>query len=61
MAIVAIIDTGYKTYDYEKKLFPGMGHDLQIFQGERLDIAGKKLKPEIARIREEKSATATCS
>jgi len=42
MAIVAIIDTGYKTYDYEKKLFPGMGHDLQIFQGERLDIPGKK-------------------
>lgn len=42
MAIVAIIDTGYKTYDYEKKLFPGMGYNLQFFQGERTDVPAKQ-------------------
>ena len=42
MAIVAIIDTGYKTYDYEKKLFPGMGYELQIFEGERMDVPAKR-------------------
>ena len=42
MAIVAIIDTGYKSYDYEKELFPGMGYDLQIFPGERVDIPAKQ-------------------
>ena len=42
MAIVAIIDTGYKTYDYEKELFAGMGYALQIFEGERLDVPAKR-------------------
>jgi len=42
MAIVAIIDTGYRTYDYEKELFAGMGYDLQIFPGERVDIPAKQ-------------------
>ena len=42
MAIVAIIDTGYKTYDYEKELFAGMGYELQIFEGERVDVPAKR-------------------
>ncbi|KPL20980.1 MAG: hypothetical protein AMS23_10070, partial [Bacteroides sp. SM1_62] len=42
MAIVAIIDTGYRSYDYEKELFAGMGYELQIFQGERVDIPAKR-------------------
>lgn len=42
MAIVAIIDTGYATYDYEKELFPGMGYELKIFQGERVDVPAKQ-------------------
>lgn len=42
MAIVAIIDTGYATYDYEKELFPGMGYELEIFQGERVDVPAKQ-------------------
>ena len=42
MAIVAIIDTGYRSYEYEKELFAGMGYELQIFQGERVDIPAKK-------------------
>jgi D-3-phosphoglycerate dehydrogenase len=42
MAIVAIIDTGYKTYDYEKDLFGNMGYELQIFQGERTDVPAKR-------------------
>lgn len=42
MAIVAIIDTGYRSYDYEKELFAGMGYELQIFPGERVDIPAKQ-------------------
>jgi len=42
MAIVAIIDTGYRSYDYEKELFTGMGYELQIFPGERVDIPAKQ-------------------
>jgi D-3-phosphoglycerate dehydrogenase len=42
MAIVAIIDTGYKSYEYEKKLFAGMGYALQIFQGDRVDVTAKR-------------------
>jgi D-3-phosphoglycerate dehydrogenase len=42
MAIVAIIDTGYASYDYEKELFPGMGYELQIFPGERVDVPAKQ-------------------
>ncbi len=42
MAIVAIIDTGYATYDYEKELFPGMGYELKIFEGERVDVPAKQ-------------------
>jgi D-3-phosphoglycerate dehydrogenase len=42
MAIVAIIDTGYRSYDYEIELFAGMGYDLQIYQGERVDIPSKQ-------------------
>jgi D-3-phosphoglycerate dehydrogenase len=42
MAIVAIIDTGYRSYDYEKELFAGMGYELQIFDGERVDVPAKR-------------------
>jgi D-3-phosphoglycerate dehydrogenase len=42
MAIVAIIDTGYRSYDYEKELFAGLGYKVQIFQGERADFTGKR-------------------
>jgi len=42
MAVVAIIDTGYASYDYEKELFPGMGYELKIFQGERVDVPAKQ-------------------
>ncbi len=41
MAIVAIIDTGYRSYDYEQELFAGLGYELQIFQGDRLDVPAK--------------------
>ena len=33
MAIISIIDTGYKSYSYEKKLFKKHGYDLQIYHG----------------------------
>jgi D-3-phosphoglycerate dehydrogenase len=42
MAVVAIIDTGYRSYEYEKELFGGMGYELKIFQGERADVAAKR-------------------
>lgn len=42
MAIVAIIDTGYASYDYEKDLYPGMGYNLEIFDGERTDVPAKR-------------------
>ena len=42
MAIVAIIDSGYRSYDYEKELFAGMGYELQIFEGERVDVPAKR-------------------
>ena len=42
MAIVAIIDTGYKSYEYEQELFGGMGYELKIFQGERADVPAKR-------------------
>ena len=42
MAVVAIIDTGYKSYAYEKELFGGMGYELKIFQGERGDVPAKQ-------------------
>ena len=42
MAIVAIIDSGYESYEYEKELFGGMGYDLEIFQGDRTDIPAKR-------------------
>ncbi|MBS3775416.1 MAG: C-terminal binding protein [Bacteroidales bacterium] len=38
---IAILDTGYESYDYEKKLFKEAGYDLEIFTGERHDRAGK--------------------
>jgi D-3-phosphoglycerate dehydrogenase len=42
MAIVAIIDTGYRSYDYEKELFAGIGYELQIFEGDRVDVPAKR-------------------
>jgi D-3-phosphoglycerate dehydrogenase len=42
MDIVAIIDTGYASYEYEKELFGGMGYELKIFQGDRTDITAKR-------------------
>jgi D-3-phosphoglycerate dehydrogenase len=42
MAIVAIVDTGYKSYAYEKDLFGGMGYELKLFQGERTDVEAKR-------------------
>lgn len=33
MATISIIDTGYKSYSYEKKLFKKNGYNLQIYHG----------------------------
>lgn len=38
---IAILDTGYESYDYEKRLFEESGYELEIFSGERNDRAGK--------------------
>jgi D-3-phosphoglycerate dehydrogenase / 2-oxoglutarate reductase len=38
---VAILDTGYENYTYEKKLISRHGYTLQIFKGEKSDISAK--------------------
>ncbi|MBN2410212.1 hypothetical protein JXQ31_00885 [candidate division KSB1 bacterium] len=40
---VAILDTGYDSYDYEQELFTDAGYRLEIFPGKRHDREGKKL------------------
>ncbi len=39
---VAILDTGYESYEYEQKLLTEAGYTLEIFSGARHDRAGKK-------------------
>ncbi|MBN2412353.1 hypothetical protein JXQ31_11730 [candidate division KSB1 bacterium] len=39
---VAILDTGYDSYEYEQKLFTDAGFNLEIFYGERHDREGKR-------------------
>ncbi len=41
MAYIAILDTGYRSYDYEQELFARHGYELRLYQGERLDIRAK--------------------
>ncbi|MCF8335352.1 MAG: C-terminal binding protein [Bacteroidales bacterium] len=41
---IVILDTGYESYDYEKKLFGEAGYELEIFTGERNDRTGKIAK-----------------
>jgi D-3-phosphoglycerate dehydrogenase len=41
MAFIAIIDTGYRSYDYEKNLFARHGYDTRLYQGDRADIGAK--------------------
>jgi D-3-phosphoglycerate dehydrogenase len=38
---VAILDTGYESYEYEKRILEEAGYELQIFSGERNDRPGK--------------------
>jgi D-3-phosphoglycerate dehydrogenase len=38
---IAILDTGYDSYEYEKRLFTGAGYELEIFSGGRHDREGK--------------------
>ncbi len=38
---IAILDTGYESYEYEKRIFEETGYELQIFSGERNDREGK--------------------
>lgn len=38
---VAILDTGYKSYAYEKDLLGKHGYTLQIFEGNKVDSASK--------------------
>jgi len=40
---VAVLDTGYDSYDYEQELFTDAGYKIEIFPGERYDREGKKL------------------
>ncbi len=42
MPIIAILDTGYKTYTYEKQLFKTHGYDLQLYKGDPLDTSAKQ-------------------
>lgn len=44
--LIVILDTGYKSYQYEKKLFNNAGFDLRLFPGGRND---RKAKLEFAR------------
>ncbi|MDJ0830223.1 MAG: C-terminal binding protein [Desulfobacterales bacterium] len=36
-----VIDSGYASYDYERKLFEAQGFEFQVFQGDRHDRKGK--------------------
>lgn len=38
---IVVLDTGYESYDYEKKLFPKHGYQLEIFEGDRNDRQGR--------------------
>ncbi len=42
MARIAILDTGYKSYDYEKALFERSGFQLDIYDGEQQDVSAKR-------------------
>jgi len=39
---IAILDTGYKTYDYEKNLFQEHGYALRLYMGDPNDTAAKR-------------------
>lgn len=41
MAFIAIIDTGYRSYDYEKGLFARNGYELCFYHGDPGDISAK--------------------
>jgi len=38
---IAVLDTGYESFEYEEKLFTNAGYQLEIFPGERHDRKGK--------------------
>ena len=42
MPAIAILDTGYKSYAYEKELFERSGFSLQLYQGEHDPIAKRE-------------------
>jgi D-3-phosphoglycerate dehydrogenase len=46
MSYIAVIDTGYSSYEYEKKLFEEQGFVLKLFKGDPHDY---NLKYEFAR------------
>lgn len=42
MKIITILDTGYKSYAYEKELFERHGYALQLYQGDPSDTTAKR-------------------
>ena len=38
---IAILDTGYPSFEYERSLFESNGYELCVFPGEKGDVAGK--------------------
>ncbi|MBN1464572.1 hypothetical protein JXA02_02340, partial [candidate division KSB1 bacterium] len=42
MPTIAILDSGYKSYSYEKELFERRGFSLQLYQGEHDDPIAKR-------------------
>ena len=41
MEFIAILDTGYRSYDYEKELFARHGYELRFYHGGQADISAK--------------------
>jgi D-3-phosphoglycerate dehydrogenase len=41
MAYIAIIDLGYKSYDYEEDIFTRHGYELKFYKGDSRDISAK--------------------
>lgn len=41
MPKIAVLDTGYENYRFEKELLAQNGYDLHIFKGDKADVEGK--------------------
>ena len=42
MPKIKLLDTGFDSFDYERKLFESNGYDFEVWPGEKGDVAGKK-------------------